>query len=1328
MSTLGWLHLTDLHRGMSFQGCLWPNVEQQFFTDLETLHAKCGPWHILFFSGDLVQKGSPSEYRKFDDTLARLYKKMNSLGSNPVLVSVPGNHDLVRPSVDDPALKRLAHWHDDDALANEFWTDGKSTARVLLKKALRDYVKWEARHPFPRPTSVRKGLLPGDYAATIECSGLSIGVLGLNSTFLQLAAGDYEGRLALSAEQVAAACGENFTDWFDQHTCCFLMTHHPPTWLDPTSKDVLAAEIAAPNRFIAHLCGHMHELKSITQSIGGAPNQRLWQGASLFGLEVYQDKYERSHGYAVGQLDIGGEVGRLRLWPRLAQKHQAGHWHFIRDPSTTLQADEGTSPEDCLVRSAPVKTSTQNRLFRVLLLFTDEDLKTARHAVADHLQKSLGIEVSQSSQGATSGYGLVVLIQSWWWNGGAASRVWNEVEPDRRVAFLTDEQADWPPHRFVEVEAYKDIVKFRSNLNLAHKFSGPEQLPELVGAVVTERLQQYAGVEASGLRTWERNYLEFRIPAWRSGRTALSQPHLFDAADARELYQPDLYIPLDGTSLNWHRGKDNRPARDPARPKRAEAVVDLTRRLRLTKWTTVPDLRRIALIGAPGGGKTIFLTRIAAAIASACLGRPIELEPDLEVERLRSQTVLPIPIVLEATRIAQRDPAQITALLEAIADETASAGTEAPQATEIEAGLKSGRYLLLIDALDEIADSKKRARTLQLLKGVAGLYPLVRFVLTTRSARYTGSLRFGPELQSVQVAPLDEAQVKQLCSNWSRHRQRDQEYSNLLTAAVSGLADTVERASEDQALTENPLMLTAICMVFERYRSLPDDRGRLCELLIDDLCRSRRSEDIEQNWKLDEAGKKDLLQRIALAMQEQGAQTWGIERAVEIALQLVPKTEASPRDRAKRYVDWAADHTGVLRFQDVSGEEEQIRFWHRLFREYLCACRLAQEDTTAGDKIIKLWNQGRLLDPFWEDVVRLLPRTLGTIEKARSSREQLELLAQQHPQQRGRLLGLAAAGIIENRDLYPDVDTRELASSLAAAYESEAESWSVSDRVLFLEAMGRLDKNDGDPRLGLDRWVEIKGNAAFVVHHGVPPKDTVLAFGWSPVTVQEFFRFVKSPDFEEESFWRSRPSRTPEGDLADLSSRVERQMRHPNRPVVNIGLFEAIAYCHWRTVRLAGKKIIRLPVQSEMTKFYNTPTAKNLLLILGNVERKAPPDLDKAPCNLRVSGLNHPSPVGAFPLRIFGACDILGNVWEFQLPSKSPDGVRTEVPDASFPVGGGAYDSLNFTNAYPPDDLSINGYLSIGFRCVVSAPGLDMDQYLKEIVEMPFRQKRRSSK
>ncbi len=1140
-------------------------------------------------------------------------------------------------------------------------------------------------------------------------------MVGLNTAFLQLTGDDYEGKLAVSIEQLVSVCGEHFTDWFDLHSCSFLMIHHPPTWLSPSSRSTLSGDIALPGRFVAELCGHMHDPLTRIQSFGGAPNQRLWQGASLFGLEVFADTYERRHGYSAGKLEISRDKGSLRLWPRLAQKHQAGHWHFVRDPSATLESDDGSAAQEFSANLVASLVHGTKDVFRVLLLSTNADLQPTREAVAEHLRKSLGIEVEENASGDLGRFHLVILIQAWWWDSGSIATLWRDIDPDRRVAFVSDEAADWPPHRLLEIAAHSDIAAFRAAQLKSHKFGKPEQLTEIVGAVVTERLQAHAGTQTAGLKSWERTYLEFRIPAWRSGRTALSQPHLFDAADAKELYQPDLYTSLDGVTNKWQRGKNGEPAQSEGTGKKAGIAI-LERRVRLAKWVTVPQLPRIALIGAPGGGKTIFLTRIAAALGSACLGRPVEIEPDLKVEKLRADNRLPVPVVIEATRIAHRDASRVVALLEVIADELASAGTNRLDLREIESGLEEGRYFLLIDALDEIADSAKRSQTLQLLKGTSSVFPRTRFILTTRTARYTGRLRFGPELESIEVAPLDTEQVQQLCANWSRNRQRDEEYNRALLGAVSGLADKVGLARQDQALTENPLMLTAICMVFERYRSLPDDRGRLCELLIEDLCRSRVSEDPQRRWKLDEGAKKDLLQRLALGMQEHGAQTWPFERAVDIALNLVPTNDLTRRERAKRYVDWAADHTGILRFQEASEDAEQIRFWHRLFREYLSASRLAQEDSTADQKITKLWNEGRLLDPFWEDVIRLLPRTLGTIEKARSLRERLEQLAAEYPKERGRLLGLAAAGIIENRDLYPDVDFRKMAKSMATVYEAESEKWSVTDRLLFLDGVGRLDPSFGDPRTELESWVEIRPNNAFAVYHTqVLPEEVKLAFGRVPVTVQDFNQFVKSSEFLNPMYWREMPDEAQAQRDSSLRYRVQQQMYHPNRPIVQIGIYEAMAYCRWRTAGRPDARTVRLPFISEWQKLEHAVLERNVLKMTEQ------PAVDKIPFNCLEAGVNQPSPVGAFPLQVCGAYDVVGNVWEWLLPSTKRDIHRRRYAeiesDLGFAVGGGAFDLKggSFSVSLPPPELAFYGFHSIGFRCVLTSQGFDFGKWIQNI-------------
>lgn len=110
MSRFSWLHLTDLHFGQSGQGHLLHNVKERFFEDLKTLHGRTGPWDVVLFSGDFVQRGSQREFDRLEaEVLGPLWAKMKELGSEPKLLGVPGNHDLERPKKlnKPPAALRL---------------------------------------------------------------------------------------------------------------------------------------------------------------------------------------------------------------------------------------------------------------------------------------------------------------------------------------------------------------------------------------------------------------------------------------------------------------------------------------------------------------------------------------------------------------------------------------------------------------------------------------------------------------------------------------------------------------------------------------------------------------------------------------------------------------------------------------------------------------------------------------------------------------------------------------------------------------------------------------------------------------------------------------------------------------------------------------------------------------------------------------------------------------------------------------------------------------------------------------------------------------------
>jgi len=332
---------------MREQRWLWPDVRARFFEDLERLHEKCGPWDLVLFTGDLTQRGSEEEFKEVDHILEELCEKLKGLGSSdPHFLAVPGNHDLVRPAKKTAAVRALIKWEDAE-IREEFWADVQSEYRQVITEAFADYTKWWEQQSH-KLQNITPGLLPGDFSATIEKDdGAKLGIVGLNTSFLQLTNDNYEGKLALHSLQFQEACNGDGPKWAKQHQTCLLLTHHPPLWLNPDSQQHLNGEITAHGRFAVHLCGHAHETVSREIAEGGAEARRIWQGRSLFGLEYFgeNDDCQRLHGYTAGRIELHKNKGTLQLWPREARL-QGEQRKIAPDYSLNLTDDQHTPPRD----------------------------------------------------------------------------------------------------------------------------------------------------------------------------------------------------------------------------------------------------------------------------------------------------------------------------------------------------------------------------------------------------------------------------------------------------------------------------------------------------------------------------------------------------------------------------------------------------------------------------------------------------------------------------------------------------------------------------------------------------------------------------------------------------------------------------------------------------------------------------------------------------------------------------------------------------------------------------------------------------------------------
>jgi predicted MPP superfamily phosphohydrolase len=350
------LHLTDLHVGQAWQRDYFPSIKQSFFADLRRCHEEAGPWDLVVFSGDLTFSGQAEQFKELDEFLEELLEFLGELGEKPIFLAVPGNHDLCRPSdQNDPIVtefREIGELPDEATRSREAWDsitqDPTSKQRIAIDRMFANYVEWWkpwARRAKKQLSGFRHGLLPGEFAATLVKGECRFGIVGLNSTVLQAAGGDYRGRLAIHIRQFNEIVPKKEKNWPDTCDAALLMTHQPPDWLSPYNlENVFKPHIAKSGRFAAHICGHMHIARSEVSALGGSDARRIALGRSLFSMELEGGAMLRLFGYAAYQIVVSRmkQDGIVRAWPRKATKTDGGDWFFGPDQRFQLESDNGT--------------------------------------------------------------------------------------------------------------------------------------------------------------------------------------------------------------------------------------------------------------------------------------------------------------------------------------------------------------------------------------------------------------------------------------------------------------------------------------------------------------------------------------------------------------------------------------------------------------------------------------------------------------------------------------------------------------------------------------------------------------------------------------------------------------------------------------------------------------------------------------------------------------------------------------------------------------------------------------------------------------------------
>ncbi len=378
---------------------------------------------------------------------------------------------------------------------------------------------------------------------------------------------------------------------------------------------------------------------------------------------------------------------------------------------------------------------------------------------------------------------------------------------------------------------------------------------------------------------------------------------------------------------------------------------------------------RILVQGDPGSGKTILSSWLAWHVASV-------MAHDLP-EFLRER--VPLPVALRDMRAeAFEESVDIAALAQILARQLLADGWSDKKAARLAEWVAKGRYILILDGIDEIA-SWQRARVATWLQQAErdDTYALA----TSRLVGYDDypvHCPFTPceipgggsynQLQAdaawAQVSylmPFDQPRVWQFIQKWYHLRSADHYEAVKHTSA---LAEAIQGAETTRILARTPNLLGLMAVVFRERAYLPDGKALLYREIVNAYLNTIDQQrkipvhdalvgygwEIREQWLAAVAFEMQLIrfeksqkQMMAFIRGETTAAAAALDASAVLATEaqvlgwlaaaMARNNVTQPELVAREFLAWTARRSGLL----LPRGEGLYGFSHLSFLEYFCA-------------------------------------------------------------------------------------------------------------------------------------------------------------------------------------------------------------------------------------------------------------------------------------------------------------------------------------------------------------------------------------------------------
>lgn len=334
-----------------------------------------------------------------------------------------------------------------------------------------------------------------------------------------------------------------------------------------------------------------------------------------------------------------------------------------------------------------------------------------------------------------------------------------------------------------------------------------------------------------------------------------------------------------------------------------------------------PEPRVLAIVGAPGTGKTTLLRHVARR---ACLAAPAD-----------RQRGVPALLYLRSLVAELAENPRLT-LAEAIRSGLGQRISDGEPPGWFEARLSTGDCVVLLDGLDEVAEESMRHTLVAWVEQQISSYPQNDYVLTSRPHGYRSAPVEGATV--LQTRHFTEQQVSDFIGKWylavEQHARHDADSTAtaIRLRAEEGAADLQARLRATPHLydlTVNPLLLTMIANV-HRYRgALPGTRADLYREICQAMLWRRQA---SKRLVVEPRGtqKETVLRGLAFAMMERRTAVVSRYDCVDILGGILPRISESLT--AEEFLTDVGT-SGLL----LERENGVFAFAHFTIQEYLAA-------------------------------------------------------------------------------------------------------------------------------------------------------------------------------------------------------------------------------------------------------------------------------------------------------------------------------------------------------------------------------------------------------